>query len=158
MQITGPLWRVLECNYTSILDMNEQYQRLKSSLDEWACNAMAVLSRKAILYDDFPPADGAIFSSLISSSEFDGTVQEILQTLFSALSLLVSGFVEEHLPEGKYENPSMQLTTETKSTPKTDVISERDFAKFDRLLREKPNATTLSLEGMILFANNQVTQ
>ena len=52
----------------------------------------------------------------------------------------------------------MQLTTETKSTPKTNVISERDFAKFDRLLREKPNATTLSLEGMILFANNQVTQ
>ena len=83
--------------------MNEQYQRLKSSLDEWACNAMAVLSRKAILYDDFPPADGAIFSSLISSSEFDGTVQEILHTLFSALSLLVSGFVEEHLPEGKYK-------------------------------------------------------
>ena len=39
---------------------------------------MAVLSGEAILYDDFPPVDDAIFSSLISSSEFDGTVQEIL--------------------------------------------------------------------------------
>ena len=42
--ITGPLWRVLECNDVSILDMNEQYQRLKSCLDEWACEAMAILS------------------------------------------------------------------------------------------------------------------
>ena len=33
--------------------------------------------------------------------------------------------------------------------PNTNVISERDFAKLDRLLREKPNATTLCLEGMI---------
>ena len=85
-------------------------------MDEWACNAMAVLSGEAILYDDFPPVDDAIFSSLISSSEFEGTVQEILQTLFCALSLLVSRFIEEHLPEGKYDNPSMQSTTKTKST------------------------------------------
>ena len=41
--------------------------------------------------------------------------------------------------------------------PKSNVISERDFAKLDRLLREKPNATTLCLEGMILFANNQTS-
>ena len=41
--------------------------------------------------------------------------------------------------------------------PKTNVISERDFAKLDRLLHEKPNATTLCLEGMILFANNQTS-
>ena len=156
--ITGPLWRVLECNDVSILDMNERYQQLKSCLDEWACDAMPVLSGEAILYDDFPPVQDAIFNSLIASSEYDATVQEILQTLFSALSLLVSRFVEEHLPGGKYDNPSSQLTTETKSAPKTNVISERDFAKLDRLLREKPNATTLSLEGMILFANNQTSQ
>ena len=41
--------------------------------------------------------------------------------------------------------------------PKTNVISERDFAKLDRLLCEKPNATTLCLEGMILFANNKTS-
>ena len=35
------------------------------------------------------------------------------------------------------------------------MISERDFAQLDQLLREKPNATTIALEGMILYANNQ---
>ena len=155
--ITGPLWRVLECKDMTILDMNERYQRLKFCLDEWACDAMVVLSGEAILYDDFPPVEDAIFSSLIASSEYDATAQEILQTLFSALSLLITHFVEDHLPGGKYDNPSIQLTEETKSMPKTNVISERDFAKLDRLLREKPNATTLCLEGMILFANNKTS-
>ena len=155
--ITGPLWRVLECSDVSILDMNEWYQRLKFCLDEWACNAMVVLSGEAILYSDIPPVEDAIFSSLITPSEYDATAQEILQTLFNALSLLVSRFVDDHLPGGKYDNPSIQLTAETKSVPKTNVISERDFAKLDRLLREKPNATTLCLEGMILFANNKTS-
>ena len=41
--------------------------------------------------------------------------------------------------------------------PKSNVISGRDFAKLDRLLREKPNATTLCLEGMIVFANNKTS-
>ena len=118
---------------------------------------MAVLSGEAILYDNFPPVEDAIFNSLIASSEYDATVQEILQTLFSALSLLVSHFVQDHLPGGKYDNPSIQLTAETESVPNTNVISKRDFAKLDRLLREKPNATTLCLEGMILFANNQTS-
>ena len=53
--------------------MNEQYQQLKSRLDEWACSAMAILSGEEILYDDFPPVEDPIFSSLISSSEYDGT-------------------------------------------------------------------------------------
>ena len=64
--------------------------------------------------------------------------------LFNALSLLVSCFVDDHLPGGKYDNPSIQLTAETKSVPKLNVISEGDFAKLDHLLHEKPNATTLS--------------
>ena len=125
--ITGPLWRVLECNDVSILDMNEWYQQLKSRLDEWACDTMPVLSGKAILYDDFLPVQDTIFNSSTASSEYDATVQEILQALFSALPLLASRFVEEHLPGGKYDNPSSQLTTETKSAPKTNVISEKEI-------------------------------
>jgi len=155
--ITGLLWRVLESDSVSILDMNNRFQKLKLCLDQWTCDAMTVLCGEAILFDDFPPVKDAIFNSLIASSEYDATAQEILQTLFSALSLLVSRLVEDHLPEGKYDNPSVQLATETKSVPKTNVLSERDFAKLDRLLREKPNATTLCLEGMILFANNKTS-
>ena len=47
---------------------------------------------------------------------------------------------------------SFQLQEETN---KTNTVSERDFAKLDCFMREKPNATTLSLKAMILFTNNQ---
>ena len=69
-----------------------------------------------------------------------------------------SHFVEDHLPDGKYDSLSHLLQAETKSVPKTNVVSERDFAQLDHLLHQKPNATTLCLEGMILFANNKNVQ
>ena len=34
-------------------------------------------------------------------------------------------------------------------------MSEWDFGKLDRLLHEKPNASTLSLEAMVLFSSNK---
>ena len=37
-------------------------------------------------------------------------------------------------------------------------MSERDFAQLDRLLREKPNASILSLEAIVLFANNKTAK
>ena len=153
--VTGPLWRVLETQDTSILDMNEKFYHLKSSLEQWSQNALPVLTGEAILYNDFPPTKDHIFESLVAPSVYDATAQEILEVLFNAFSTLISRLVTDHLPDGKYHNPSTKLIAETKSVPTTNVISERDFAKFDRFLREKPNATTLSLEAMIMFTNNK---
>ena len=83
-------------------------------------------------------------------SDLDATVQEILQVVFSSLALLVSRLLEDHLPGGVFD--------ETKSVPNSNTVSERDFAKLDRFLMEKPNATTLALEGLILFSNNKTAQ
>ena len=58
--------------------------------------------------------------------------------------------MSDHLPGGVHDNPSAQLEEETQSVPKTNTISERDFGKLDCLLHEKPNASTLSLEAMVL--------
>ena len=63
-------------------------------------------------------------------------VQELLQMLFSSFSVLLSRLLRDHLPGGELNNPSLQLQEETKSVPKTNTVSERDFAKLDRLLRE----------------------
>ena len=60
--------------------------------------------------------------------------------MFYSLAVLVSGLLEDHLPSGVLDNPNEQLVEETKSVPNYNTISERDFAKLDRLLREKPNA------------------
>ena len=156
--ITGPLWRVIECKDISILDMNKRYLRLLNCLESWSKDASDVVAGEAVLYSDFRPTPDAISDSLGTPSELDSTVQEILQLVFSALALLVTRLLEDHLPGGVLDMPSEQLACETKSVPSSNVISERDFAKLDRLLREKPNATTLSLEGLILFSNNKTAR
>ena len=153
--ITGPLWRVIESKDLSILDMNCRYQLLVDCLEKWSHDASPVVSCEAVLFDDFPPSDDQITCALATPSEFDSTVQEILQVLFCAFSTLLRRLLKDHLPGGDLDMPSDQLLVETRSVPNLNVISERDFAKLDRLLRKKPNATTLSLEGIILFSNNK---
>lgn len=153
--ITGPLWRVIESKEISILNMNGRYSSLLECLEKWSEDATEVVAGEAVLYDDFEPTRDAIFNALSSPSELDSTVQEILQVVFSSLTVLVSRLLEDHLPGGKLDSPTEELVAETKSVPNSNTISERDFAKLDRLLREKPNASTLSLEGLILFSNNK---
>ena len=50
--------------------------------------------------------------------------------------------------------------SETASVQKTNTVSEseRDIAQLDRLLREKPNCTTMSFEAMIMFSNNKTSK
>ena len=67
---------------------------------------MPVLKGESILFDDFPPSDYTLLSSLTSPSECDDLVHVILQVLFSAFSTLISHLVENHLPGGKHSIPS----------------------------------------------------
>ena len=87
----------------------------------------------------------------------DFCTQEILQILCHAFSLLLSRLVCDHL-QGVLDEPSTPFKKQTKSVPKTNTLSERDFAKLDRFLREKPNASTLSLEAIVLFTNNKTAK
>ena len=155
--ITGPLWRIIESKDESILDMNGRYRHLLKCLEAWAIDASTVVSCEAILFDDFPPTSDAITKALATPSVLDSTVEEILQVVFNSLTALVNRLLVDHLPGGVLDSPSEELHRETKSVPNSNTVSERDFAKLDRFLREKPNATTLSLEGLILFSNNKTS-
>lgn len=117
-----------------------------------------VVNTKAIIYDDFPPSMDSIYTSLLAPSGFDDIVHEILQLLFGAFSSLLARLVGDHLPGGRNDVTKETFAEETQSVPKTNTVSERDFAQLDRLLREKPNASVLSLEAMILFSNNKTAR
>ena len=64
----------------------------------------------------------------------------------------------DHLPGGKYSDPDEKMQAETVSVPKTNAVSERDFAILDRQVRLKPNATLIALEAVIMYANNQTQE
>ena len=157
--ITGPLWRILETPTISILDMNKYFQLLVNRLESWSIDASELLCGEAELYPDFPPTDDDIWYSLIKpDTGLDFCTQEILQILCHAFSLLLSRLVCDHLQGGVLDEPSTPFKKQTKSVPKTNTLSERDFAKLDRFLREKPNASTLSLEAIVLFTNNKTAK
>ena len=44
---------------------------------------------------------------------------------------------------------------ETKNCPRTNVVSERDFAQFDRRFSAKPNMSALAAAGFIMFNNKK---
>jgi hypothetical protein len=73
--------------------------------------------------------------------------------------IIVSRQLGDYFPGGKFNidsSPNFEKLKETSvNVSTTNIVSERDFANLDRLRREKPNANTIALEGMILFTNNK---
>ena len=62
----------------------------------------------------------------------------------------------DHLAQGKYTGAAADtLLAETKSVAKTNVNPERDFGMLDRLMIEKPRATSIVLEGIMMFKKNK---
>ena len=47
------------------------------------------------------------------------------------------------------------LKTQAASVPTSNIVSERDFAVFDVLLKTRPNGSTVALEALIIWANNE---
>jgi E1A/CREB-binding protein len=144
----------LEADDISILEMNGYYQTLVASMHEWSQDASILLHGEAVFFPDFPPVEDAVWHSLIAPSSSDAITRDSSDYFSSLLTRLLS----DHLSGGMYDHLTPQLQNETRSVPKTNTVSERDFAKLDRLLREKPNASTLALEAMVLFSNNKTAK
>ena len=147
--VTGPFWRLLESD-TPILEMNEKYQHMVTCIEKWASDSTPILSGEARLFKDYPPHIDPVSDALLKQTPEDFLVQEILEAIFSGFSALLKRMVTDHLTGGEFD---VELTEEEKketaSVPKTNTISERDFAQLDRLLKEKPNATTMALEASV---------
>ena len=148
--VTGPFWRLLESEVT-ITEMNNSYQNMVNHFKEWSEDASSLLTGEARLFPDIPLKIDNIFDSLLVPDENNTTVLEILQALFTAFATLFRRMVADHLGDTYRDITDDEIA----SVPKTNVVSERDFAQLDRLLQQKPNASTLALEAMILFANNK---
>ena len=69
--------------------------------------------------------------------------------------LVLENQCEYQLPGGKYWQPDENFKTQASSVPTSNIVSERDFAVFDVLLKTRPNATTVALEALIMCANNK---
>ena len=67
---------------------------------------------------------------------------------------MVKSQLKEQLPGGIYYQPDDPVISETTHCQCTNVLSERDFAQFDKKLTTKPTLSTIAACGLIMFSNN----
>ena len=159
--VVVPLWRKLEAqgqNKVSILGMSAVYTQLHQRLTEWTNDARPLLDGDARPYEEaeVTVVDDITSRLLTPAERYDALTQELLQVLCGVLAAFTCRLLADHLPGGQYHSFDNRLEREAATVANTNAVSERDFAQLDRLLRQKPRAHTVALEGMILFANNKM--
>ena len=115
-----------------------------------------------LLFDQKPGFEGAdvhkdeVYNALFApqSEQLDQFTQIALEIIMGNFCLTIARQMESVL-EGNLYNSSNELREETKNAPTTNAAFQRVFSSFDRLIRERPHATTLNLESTILFETNQ---
>lgn len=144
--ITGPLWRILESD-VHILDIPEYYKKMVTFF-----GGCTVLNIHSVMKGDKTPFEDPelihrdeVWEALTSPSHHDSTVEHILLSLFKAFELLLEHVLRDHKPVilAAAENEE-KVRHETTTVKPTNTVSERDFGQLDRLIREKPNASTLA--------------
>ena len=156
--VTGPLWRKLSESSISVLEMGSVYTEMKAMFDSWSGDSHALIEGSATLKEAGDVHTDEVWNALIESNATDVMTQELLHLFFAAFSAITQRLLLDHLPGGKYHVVAdTVMVQETASVPTTNVAPERDFAIMDRLMREKPNASHVALESMILYSHNKTS-
>ena len=139
--------------------MNAVYTDIRDRFKEWGDDATSLLEGKSELLEEYVKCADPVLQMLISEeSEIDDNVLMFLEIIMKSFFLLTDRMLVDHLPGGIYDQPSDTFMHVTQSVPKTNKVSERDFALLDRFLKEKPNASTVAIESLILFSQNKTRE
>ena len=156
--VSAPFWRALESS-KHILDVPKICSKLLSFFQTCEQDIEHTKQFMQGEYTPFPRGSiniDDVWVSLVQPSEVDPLVSLMLQAVFHALSLLVAKFVNDNSTPS--DALSLRTQHETMSVKTSNIISERDFAKLDHLICQKPGASLLALEAHIMFTNNQTSE
>ena len=107
-----------------------------------------------ILFPEVAITKDSVWIALVTVlTKYDQLAAQMLLSCFKSIEVILTCVINDQEPA-----VATAKRKETVSVKKTNTNSERDFAKLDRLLREKPHATMLSLEAHILFSNNKTRE
>ena len=144
----------------NIIDMAKHYRKLQTCLQVGSHDASALLKEDAIFDEHLAPVNRdkryeAFFEQ--HTDEFDAITKQLLEILCAHFLIVLERQVADQLPGG--EQSQRQETTEAReaaaNVPKTNIVSERDFAQLDLQLRIKPSARMVTHEALIMWKNNK---
>ena len=156
--VTTPLWKLLESN-VHIEDMPHYYLMLRSKCEKWAQDSSPLLYEGDCVFPEIEINRDHVFEELFKEHDenLDSLTLEALQMIMASFVLLINRQVGEAFLDGEVSSTSDEIRTETKSMPKTNTISERDFGQLDLIKRTKPNISVLGMEASIMFSNNRTS-
>ena len=101
-----------------------------------------------------------IYQKLLEPWEHDAMTEVILTHMLSGEAELLKRIFADHLEGGRWYEESLNpdIREKAKGLPKHNKFSETIFGHLDRLLREKPNITTVASEAMIMFSHNKTSE
>ena len=135
--------------------MSSRYQRLLECFEEWAKDSTPIIRGNAVLFDDIEVKKDVCYEKLTEqNSTWDSMTKQALELSFGSFVVVTNRMLTDHLKGGKYDKPDVEMVDECSNAPKTNVVPERDFGMLDRLLAQKPNASTLVCEGILMFTKN----
>ena len=155
--ITQPLMRMLDKHDLHVMDTSKYYTHLHDCMSMWMKDPQQLLNDTAELFDDFIPQRDEIHRTLYAEVDEDVEfyTKQAISIILHNMFVCATRQLEDHLPGGKYANPTSSLVDETSTCPKDNVAAERVFAGLDHLKRKSPNITALAMEGILLWALNK---
>lgn len=156
--VTEPLQSLIKCS-GSILDLNKDLFALQSALSEWMGDGAKPFSGAIVFNEErVHLVKDKLFDALFASTEdayMDSLTQVALELISTEMLILLERQATSQLPEGELWDPSTKMLEIAKNVPKHNIISERDMAILDNLLRSKPAASATFIETTVLWVNNK---
>ena len=138
--------------------MNPYLSILMEKLQKWGRDTSSICESDQLFFN-IPVHKDDVYESLFEDCdpELDTLTQMALELLSHSILLILDRLAKDQLPTGKYADPSPELIEQTKSVPKTNTVSERDFGFLDLLLKMKPAVSTVCFETIIMWSKNKTS-
>ena len=154
--VTGPLFRLVECEDKHIFSLNNTWNHVVESMEKFSENPTPLLEEVTLIPDINIKKDEVYLELFKDSGDhgFDELVTDCLKMLCCGFGVLLRRQLADQLPGGEHYMPSESIMEETRGAPCHNMLTERDFSQLDRKLLQTPRITTLSLSGAIAFKQN----
>ena len=157
--ITMPFWSSVEDTRIHLMDIGARYREIIDYITTASQSIQAFITGQLQL--SFCNAarlqSDRIFQKLVLPWEHDDKTEVILLVILPAMTRLLQRMFHDHLEGGKWTDVSDEMRERTKGLPK-HMFSESIFGHLDRLMREKPNMSTIATEACLMFSHNHTLE
>jgi len=129
--VSGPLYSVIE-EAGHIFSINLMWENLFNYLVKCSSDGSQMIN-SFTFYDEQHITKDEIYFELFKESNdplFEALTQECLEIICCTCSVMVQSQLKDQLPGGIYHQPDSTVLEETKNCPRTNIVSERDFASY----------------------------